>query len=424
MRYATPQFGETMHAVGKFLSALPAGQIQAVLVRNLTTGASLSIASANATEIPGTAFGGFATYEWSTANLTTPLTVFAELIVILRDTVTGRIQESKVVVGGYPDESALQRFGGRVHVDTVLGVPGTAYPRGTPELPVNNLANAFTIRAAFNLPKAFLIRSNGSTLLLDATVNGGVFTDFTFEGVDPQNDIIRFSTGAGAISTAGVRLGRITAWGNFSGRVIGTECQIGLSTGNTTGLDGTFDNCTFEADGASGFSIALSIGSAFNLVGPARAGDVGLVGFGGGTRIDMGAGAATMLAEGLVGFWQFVNIAGGDLLAAVLKGAQVHFSTGSGSPIIVLAGIGEIVNTVGFPLASERVVRGSDTIATRKHLTNNRMVDWVPNPAQEVVYNDDEVTELQRADLFDQFGANINTGNRPQGPLISKRDVV
>lgn len=78
----------------------------------------------------------------------------------------------------------LVSFAGAVHIDTVGGVAGTAFPLGTPTNPTSNLADALTIAAQQNLKK---IHVHGSITLTEAMV------DWTFLGMGMVDSTINLN---------------------------------------------------------------------------------------------------------------------------------------------------------------------------------------------------------------------------------------
>lgn len=66
----------------------------------------------------------------------------------------------------------------------------------------------------------------------------------------------------------------------------------------------------------------------------------------------------------------------------------------------------------------------NDALISRRHLTNRRRLDPTTTPWQEVVYDDNESSEIQRANLKDTAGANITNSNKPSGVIVGERDPV
>ncbi len=115
-----------------------------------------------------------------------------------------------------------------------------------------------------------------------------------------------------------------------------------------------------------------------------------------------------------------------------------HLSVGSTGESLFLAASGAVSGSTGPTAAAiadavwdeanaDHVASGSTGLTVldaRRHITNRRQIDDGTTPWQEVVFGDDGVTEIQRADLFDLNGDDISGTNRPSGTLIAERDPV
>lgn len=247
MRYTTRSYGETVRVVGRFTAGRLATQIQLSLV-NLETGSIQAITTPNCVEIAGTSVGGRSLYVWPTSNITTQPTVKTEFIYVMQDTVTGQIQEGKIVLGGFPDQSAISRYESMVHIDPANGVPLTTpgvfeFPIGTPGTPVSNVTDARTIADFLGVRQYHV---NGAITL---TAN---HDNWTFAGEEPRQDIITVNPG---VTTDDSSFSRIGIRGTLSGTISASECLIGPTVGGTIGVAGVFTDCGFQgvielADGA------------------------------------------------------------------------------------------------------------------------------------------------------------------------------
>lgn len=245
MRYTTSAFGEVVRCIGRFASGLLSTQVQLSLY-NLETGAAQAITTPNCTEIAATAVGGRSIYVWPSSNITVQPTVKTEFLYVMQDTTTGQIQEGKIVLGGFPDQSAISRYESVVHIDTTGGgVAGTAYPIGTPTVPVNNVTDARTIADALGIRQYHV---NGAITL---TAN---HDNWTFAGEEPRQDIITIQAG---VSVADSSFDRIGIRGSLTGAISASECLIGPTVGGTLGIDGVFTDCGFQG------TIRLANGATF-----------------------------------------------------------------------------------------------------------------------------------------------------------------
>ena len=121
-------------------------------------------------------------------------------------------------------------FGDAVHIDTVNGASGTAFPLGTPTDPVDNLANALTVAAARGL-RRFVV---AGTLTL-----AGALTDWRVEGVASNNAEAILNLNGQNI--AGSEFTNIALSGNSSGLFTALRCEL---FGTMDGIQGFFRDCT------------------------------------------------------------------------------------------------------------------------------------------------------------------------------------
>lgn len=99
----------------------------------------------------------------------------------------------------------LASFGEQVHVDTLNGVTGTAYPLGTHNHPVDNLADALTIAAANGVGKIHI--TNELTILASNNIDGLIITSDSWPAVT-------LNTGVNMENTI---FERLSLYGEFEG---------------------------------------------------------------------------------------------------------------------------------------------------------------------------------------------------------------
>jgi len=87
---------------------------------------------------------------------------------------------------GFAGKSSDQQFDG-VYVDSFRGSPGTNYPRGTPEHPVDNLTDALAIARQRSLSRIYVYDNEGLKLEEDLD------TIYEFVGRDGYNDKININ---------------------------------------------------------------------------------------------------------------------------------------------------------------------------------------------------------------------------------------
>ncbi len=122
--------------------------------------------------------------------------------------------------------NALQHYAGAVHIDTGSGLPGTVYPRGTEEDPVDNLDDAIIIANNYGIRK-FHVR--GSITLSSALPDWQVFGDgeeaeLNFGGQDVADSEFRNLLLTGTIDSGPVRLEHCELDGISGFEGTGIEC--------------------------------------------------------------------------------------------------------------------------------------------------------------------------------------------------------
>lgn len=127
----------------------------------------------------------------------------------------------------------------RVWIDTINGLPGTQYPRGTPGDPVNNLADALAIIAARRLPKRLFLRG---------TLNVPSGTSLAEFDVLGSSAILATLNFASTSTSSGMVVEALSITGDLSGNL---TARRSTSLSNLIDFDGHMSNC-----GLSG-SIAL-----------------------------------------------------------------------------------------------------------------------------------------------------------------------
>lgn len=175
MRYTSSQnlsiTGETVEVAAKFLT----GETVTVTVYDMATGSIVTTTTGTASEIGSTGF-----FVWGSDDITTQPTSFTQYLVIFEDG-TGQQAAQKVVVGGFPDESAVSRYQGAIHIDLNNGTSGTAFPIGTTENPVDNESDARTIANNLGLSTYNII---AGTLTLTQAHENWSFRSSTIESAE------------------------------------------------------------------------------------------------------------------------------------------------------------------------------------------------------------------------------------------------
>jgi hypothetical protein len=201
-------------------------------------------------------------------------------------------------------ELELLRYDGAVHIDTSSAYTGTAFPVGTEEQPVNNLADALAIANARDI-RSFHLR--GLLTLTSALPDWKFFGDgeeavIKLNGQDVSdseffNMRVEGTLGSGPISLLGCNIQDID---DFEGTA--TEC--GIESGELTFVgNGSFIRCHSAVPGTSTPVFNMN-GSGYNLEFRAYAGGLELRGFvdaGDKVSVDMIAGQIILDASNTAG---------------------------------------------------------------------------------------------------------------------------
>jgi hypothetical protein len=298
---------------------------------------------------------------------------------------------------------------GSVHIDVANGTAGTAFPIGTQTTPVNNVADALTIATAIGARR---YRINGAITL---TAN---HTDWSFEGNEPQQDVITVNPGVNLAGSGFIQCGIL---GDLSGAISADQCLFGSIGGTLTGLQGVLRECAFRGTvrpAAGGLIRGLVVASQ----------EVG------GVILDFqNPGSLTqLLVSDLVGNWMIRNANANVLIGAVQRGGTLVFEGTVLLASVNLYGYGEVVYnpSATFTVLVDRVIRGSSVQLAAGGGGSRRRIN-VTNPAQwtlEVFAPGNDTTPIATLNLFDQAGASITSTNNPLADpstvLIADADPV
>lgn len=408
MRYAEAIFSEDPVAVGIFAT----GDTVTVQALDLSTDSLLTLTSNVATE--SVQIAGF--FLWAFSNITTQPVDFTQVLVVMTNQ-NGRQHVAKMVTGGFPSDSAIRRYQNSVHIHTDgTGVSGTAFPVGTPDTPVDNLADARAIADARGFTK-YVVRGS---LTIDADHLGWVFEG---EGDAAQNVL---TVQAGVDVTASSFF-QVTLLGDFSGggRISVQECLIG--TGNpsvTVGLQGVFNTVGIFGTirpAASGSFEALDVASRSLIPG---------------STIDFNGVNATVLLGGARGTFRVVNNTNAlGILGVAFSGGDVVLEASNTDGIYEFFGVGEVVDSkAGASSFVDNTVKGSRIdIATSavwdedpadhalvdtfgedfaeivNHVVGDALIDFAGNDllGWQLVQRDVDDVEIARYNLFDEADARI-----------------
>jgi len=253
MRYTTSQYGEYVRVLARFQASRASGSIT-VRVFDLNDNSEITPSGNIALEVSG----GLGVYRWDSSALSPQPTTQTEMLVVFTDSVTGRVSEQKVVLGGFPDEIAVNEYGGKITIDPVSGTAGTAFPIGTPRSPVNNVTDAKVIADNVGF-KEYCIR--GHIILTSDHVN------WSFCG---QSSVDYDTIDISGYNVYGSRFTEI----RVSGAIGGTSSKLITANDsiidNVTGWDGIINNGAIDTylKLATGGKIQVNNARAINKITP------------------------------------------------------------------------------------------------------------------------------------------------------------
>ncbi len=329
-RYAESRFGEDPILVGIF----GAGQTVTIQVTDLSDDSNVALTSAACTQSAQDAN----LFWWDSANISSKAAEFKQYAYVMSNNETiPRQHRGKFVVGGFPSDSAIRRFEGAVHVDSVNGQAGTSYPTGTPSPSSDrssNLVDAQAIASAFGLQKYSLHGSYSTAVDHD---------DWSWEGVEPNDDQITFTAPA---STAGSQFERVAIDGTLDGAITALEC---LFRNTTYGLEGLLRVCGVNGTiQVANLGVLRCLGLASESLIP-------------GSYIDLNGGSfpTIFLAGDLTGNWTLMNVGAGCIVGVVLAGGTLTLANSVTAGTIQMYGYGEVVRGEAGGTITDAVIRGS-----------------------------------------------------------------
>jgi hypothetical protein len=313
LRYTTAEFGEDVTVLGRFVSGRTGAQML-ITVWDLTNLVDVTPVS------PGdqcAELNSFGVYYWKSSSLASQPTAQTEFLYIMEDQVTGRTYDGKFVLGGFTDESAINRYDQTVWIDTVGGTSGTAYDIGTPGNPVDNQADAMTIASNYGFSS---FKFKGPLQLTQA------FQGFSLMGISSiDNDVV-----------------------DLNGQDITNSRFIDCTAANAmTGSNATFTDCIMSS--VSGFDGLLNGGGlagSFGLASgsDARLNDVRAITTG--LVFDCNGAPTIKWANMLGGLLYIINLTGGTLEVGFTAAIVELQSTCTGG-LVIFGGFAVLTDSSG-----------------------------------------------------------------------------
>jgi hypothetical protein len=290
-------------------------------------------------------------------------------------------------------------FGGGVTLDMVNGAAGTDYPCGTLQEPVNNLTDAMTIATERGFHTIFILGN--------ATIDiSGDYSGMRFVGESQCRTLITVSAGANVLNCE-FYSARIT--GDFDGNVRLENCVI--DTINY--VSGFWESCVLTSG-----TITLGGPNPAQLLN-CMSGPVGASI----PVIDMGGSGQELSISNYNGAIKLINKTGSDSASLDINSGEIVLDSTVTNGTITIRGVGHLTdNSVGATVEahdllsihsiSEGVWANADGVAVISGIEIINQIEtgrWKIESNQMIFYEEDNVTEIMRFNLFDEAGDPANT---------------
>ena len=279
------------------------------------------------------------------------------------------------------------------------GAVGTDYPRGTLQEPVNNLTDAMTIATERGFGTIFVLGN--------ATIDiGGDYSGMVFIGESQIKTSLTISAGANVLNCEFYNA-------HISGALDGNTRLENCLIGDINYVSGFLESCVLASGiiTLGGSNIAHLLNCMSGVPGTNT------------PVIDMGGSGQELSLRNYNGGIELTNKTGSDNVSLDINSGHVILDSTVTNGTIVVRGVGHLTdNSVGATVEShdllsiESISEGvwSDVIATQlvsdvdliKQIETGR---WKIENYQMIFYEDDNITEIMRFDLFDEAGDPANT---------------
>jgi len=314
----------------------------------------------------------------------------------------------------------------RIWIDVDTGEVGTVFPLGTPGAPVNNLTNAQSIISSRAMPNRISLRGNldisGHPLsYYDILGAGRKFSLIDFDGSPTQNMYAKAISATGILSgTVQMELCKLYNLSNFIGTAIGSEISGTITLLNAQEEYYSFIDCHSNATSGSLFPVIdanncinprINIKNfAGNLLFKNFSSNIGVANIeclSGLVTIDPTCVSGTITVAGLC---QLVDNSGANCNVVSLNVDGSFNGTISGS---FSADNEAIATAVWDRTASSNNTSGTMGWLQNKMLITSQSIDkirgitcgrWIIDGSQMIFFDEDNVTEVIRYNLFDTEG--------------------
>lgn len=284
----------------------------------------------------------------------------------------------------YSKEVEDQSFSdARVWVNSITGLPGTQFPRGTPGDPVSNIQDAQAIIAARNLPQRLHLRGNfildSADTLADYDIEAGSssLAEIDFGGAD-TTDLVISSSAIKGIANGPFTADTTSAFENlqeFEGRMLGGGLK-GTITLAATAERIEFVNCHSHIAGNS--TPIIDCQNSTNL-------DLQIRGYHGGIEL--------------------ININSASAKVSIdVDSAHIILGSSVTDGEIIVRGTGHLTNNSSVTVDTIGLSADKQTIDIIRKLLTNRM-ETNPSTGVLTVYDDDDTTVLYTGNIYEDVAA-------------------
>ncbi len=389
-----------------------------LVLYNIATGSLVATTSSECREITNTGI-----FRWNSDQIIEQPVDFIEYLWIMNNETYN--QYGKIVLGGYPDEvkeqtdqmnfvnddikatldgelttenisdavwdeqlsahnvsgsagtsQKVNNYEFRVCLDVDNGATGTAYPMGSKESPVNNLADALTIAELYNFK---IINICGELTIEDEEDIGG----YTFTSARSlTNKIIIVNA-----ETEGTLFDNVTISGQMDGSVRYTYCVIDDVTNLKGGVKNSLLLNNLDLVTADKAIYLTDVDSLISSVDE---------------YVEIEVNTAKLNMIRCHGNFELKNKTGTDMTFIGLSGGKIKIASSCTAGSIFISGIAEIEDNsgAGCTVYTDKVLNPND-LAFIKNIDNGK---WEVVDNQMIFYKPDNATEIARFNLFDADG--------------------
>ena len=290
-------------------------------------------------------------------------------------------------------------FGGGITLDAVNGNAGTDYPHGTLQEPVNNLTDAMTIATERGFNTIHVL----GNLTIDTS---GDYSNMIFIGESQGKSLLTISAGANVLNCE-IYDARVT--GDLDGNIRLENCLIG----NINYVSGFLESCVLASGimTLGGLDIAHLLNCVSGVAGTST------------PVIDMGGSGQELSLRNYNGGIKLINKTGLDNVSLDINSGHVILDSTVTNGTIVVRGVGYLTdNSVGATVEAHNFI-SVDSIAEEVwvHASGTQLLidtdlikqietgRWKIENFQMIFYEEDNVTEIMRFNLFDEAGDPANT---------------